>query len=300
MKHKQEKLGELALIGEILTHAFFPIMANVGAKQLPQIQFLAYITLISLPLFLATQILRKKTHELHIKKYWPQLIAYTFLIAVIPYGIIVYATRFTSSINTVLFSQSEILFAALFSAIFWGESIKGKRLIGILLVLAANVLILYNGKLSINPADLAIFLAPAMFVVGNRIAKKLSDHIDWSTILVFRGILGSTVLLLVAQAVEGLTMPDKSLWLFLVFMGIIAFGIPKIFWQIALKRMDISKVSAIGMSHPAISLFIAYIWLAEIPSSYQWGGILVMGLGIYFIVQTNSKQYKLSPAEEII
>jgi len=58
-----------------------------------------------------------------------------------------------------------------------------------------------------------------------------------------------------------------------------------------LKKLDISKASAIGMSYPAFSLIFAFLLLHEIPTLYQWIGIAIISMGLYFIIRTTSKQY---------
>lgn len=293
-KHSQEKLGEIFIGLQILLNAFLPIGAHYGATQMPQIQFLAYVTLLSSVLCLGISLYRRELKNLWDKKIAIKLFAYTLLTAVFPYGIIVYATKYSSAIETTLLTQSEIIFAAIFAWIFLKERMSKNKLLGIFTILLANILILYGGKLSFGTANLALFFAPILFVFGNSIAKNLQkEGISWSLILSFRMLIGGLILLMFAQVIEGLQVPSKELWPFLILFTFFAFGLAKILWQLALHRLDLSKVTALGVGSPAISLLIAFLWLGEIPSTNQWLGIILICIGTIFLLKTHSKQWEV-------
>lgn len=291
-KHQQEKFGELLIGLQVLFQAFWPVGAHYGATQMPQIQFLAYITLLSSVLFLGISLYKREFKSLWNKKILLQLSAYTLLSAVLPYGIIVYATRYSSAIETTLLTQSEVIFAALFAWIFLKEKISANKLFGISSILLANSLILYSGGLNFNWANLALFFAPLLFVLANSIAKNLQkEGLSWSLILSFRMTVGGLILLIFAHTVEGLQVPAVRLLPFLFLFTFFVFGLGKILWQMALHRLDLSKVTALGVSSPAISLLIAFLWLGEIPSNVQWLGILFVGVGTLALLKTHSKQW---------
>jgi drug/metabolite transporter (DMT)-like permease len=159
------------------------------------------------------------------------------------------------------------------------------------LILLGNIFLLYDGTFALNPADLVLFFAPIMYVVANIISKKLLDIVHWSTILLFRYLFSAFVLLGIAHVYEVLSVPDPAIWPFLLVFAIFVFGFQKIFWQMALERMDVAKTTAIAMTYPALSIVWAYFILSEIPSGYQWVGIIFMAAGFYFILQTKSQQY---------
>lgn len=261
-KHREEKLGELIVGLQVLFQSFWPVGAHYGATQMPQIQFIAYITLLSAVLFLSISIYKKEFKILKNKKVLQDLFIYTLLSAVISYGIITFATRYSSAIETTLLIQSEIVFATLFGWLFLREKISKNKFLGTLFILTANILILYQEGLTLNWANLALFMTPIFFVVGNAIAKKLQrEGVSWSLILSFRMAVGGVILLAIAQLLEGLALPPSHLWLFLPLFSFFAFGLGKILWQLALHRLDLSKVTALGVSTPAVSLLIAYLWL---------------------------------------
>lgn len=292
-KHPKEKAAEIIILIEVFLHAFWPVGANYGAKLIPQIQFLAFITLLSSVFFLFTTLYRKEFRHLKSAYNLKWLSLYTICLSILPYGIITYATRYTSAINTTIFTQIEAVYAAILGYFFFKEKLTKKRIIAIFFILLANVILVYNGTFQIHSADIALLTAPIIFVFGNAIAKKLqAEGIGWSIILFYRNFVGGIVLLTIAHFVEGLSLPPQDLWPFLLIFSILVFGLAKILWQIALHNMDVSKVTALGMTYPVISIAIAYLWLGEIPSIYQSIGILFTLLGIYFLVQTKSVQWE--------
>jgi len=292
-KHEQEKIGEI-LVGLLLViQAFAPVGMHYGATQMPQIQFLAYVTILSSVLFIGISLYRREFKNLWNKTVILRLSAYAFLSTVLSYGIIIYATRYSTAIETTLLTQSEIIFAAIFAWTILKERMSRNKLLGIFAILIANILILYGGKLSFSMANLALFFAPVFFVFGNVISKNLQkEGISWSLILAFRMFVGGLALLIIAYFTEGLQLPPTGLWPFILFFTFSAFGVEKILWQMALHRLDLSKITAIGIGSPAVSLLIAFLWLGEIPSGNQWIGILLVCIGTVFLLKTHSKQWE--------
>lgn len=290
-KHKEERIGELFALVTVLMYAFWPIGTNYLAKQMPPIQFLAYITLIgAVPVLIAT-IYFKQFKQFLSARVLGWLMLYTLLIAVIPYGIITYATQFTSAIDTAFLTQTEGIFAAVLGYSVFKEKIGLNKLAGIFLVLAANAVLLYEG-VELNKANLAIALSPIGFVLANVIAKRLQkEGVGWAPILLFRSVVGGVILLGVASKFETLALPETHLWLLIVLMGLLIFGLQKICWQVALHRLDLSKCTAIINTMPVFSFFLAYFILHEEPNPNQWAALALMGLGILFTMRTHSKQW---------
>ena len=291
-KNKEERWGELVMMVEVFLHAIWPVGAHYGATMLPQIQFLAIVLLLSAILFLFTTWRRREFKQLLNKKVLLWLSAYTLFFTTLPYLIIVYATKFSSAINTTLLTQSEAIFAGLLGFFILGEKLSRNKILGISFILLANVAILYDGTPSLDLASVALMLAPLLFVFANMIAKKLQrEGLNWSPLLLFRMLVGGVTLAFLSYFVEGYQAIDPNLWPFLLFFSFFVFGVAKILWQIALHRLDLSKVTALGMAYPFMSIVIAYFWLGEVPNSYQWFGVLLTALGVAFLLRTKSKQW---------
>src|SRR3989338_10935864 len=153
-KHPEEKLGELMMGMEVFLYALFPILINQGTKTIPPLYFLAYGTLCSVLFFGGTTLWKKETHQLLNKKAWLPILGVIVFVATIPNMIIFWGTQYTSGINATLLLQSEIIFATL-AGVFIGEKLSSKKILGVILILAGSITILYNGTFAVNKGDIA-------------------------------------------------------------------------------------------------------------------------------------------------
>lgn len=292
MKHAEEKKGELYASIKIALEGFIPVGAYYGTQLMPQIEFLAIITLLSGFLFFVAAWYRKELKYALPKKYLGSFFAYTILVAVIPYGIIFYATKYSTAIDTALLLQTEAIFAAVLGWYVLKEKITRNRVLGLTLILCADAAILYKGRIELSVANIAIATAPVLFVFGNLIVKRLhNDGVMWAPVLLFRQLVGGIILLAISFLFEPVVFPSLKLWLFLLPFGIIGFGVSKLFWQIALQRMDVSKLTALLAITPIISAAISFAWLGEIPTVIQSFAITLTVLGVGFLLNTTSKQW---------
>lgn len=55
--------------------------------------------------------------------------------------------------------------------------------------------------------------------------------------------------------------------------------------------MELSKATAIVITAPVFTFFLAYPFLGEVPTVYQWMAFIFTVLGIFFILKIRSKQY---------
>ncbi len=291
-KHKDERIGEWAAVGHMVLDGFWPVGAAYGTQvlKLPPVELLGLATFISSVFFLALTLKKGEFSHLRSLKILKGCLLYTACL-LIPYMAIFWAAQSNSGINIALFTQSEVIFAALVGWIFLKERVQVARIAGVLCIVAANLIVLYNGSLSFNPASLILIFAPLIFVFGNATAKRLQTQgLSYAPLLLFRSGIGGLFVLLFSFLLEDFQIPSSSSWLFLFLFGFLAFGLPKAFWQIALNKIDLSKTTAIGLSYPAFSFVMAYFLLHEIPSFYQWLGLGFSFIGIYFLMQSSSRK----------
>lgn len=295
MKHVEERKGELYASIKIALEGFIPVGAYYGTQLMPQIEFLAIITLLSGLFFFFAAWYRKELSQALPKKYLGSFFAYTMLVAVIPYGIIFYAAKYSTAIDTALLLQTEAIFAAVLGWYVLKEKITRNRVLGLTLILCADAAILYKGRIELSIANIAIAIAPLLFVFGNLIVKRLHNQgVMWAPVLLFRQLVGGVILLAISFLFEPVVFPSLELWLFLIPFGVIGFGVSKLFWQIALQRMDVSKLTALLAVTPIISAAISFAWLGEVPTTIQSFAITLTVIGVGFLLNTTSKQWATS------
>lgn len=291
-KHKEESLGELFGLGTVFLYALWPIGANFIAKQMPPMQFLAYVTLLgAVPVLISTIHLKQFRQLLNLRILF-DLLLYTLLLAVIPYVVITYATQFTSAINTGFLTQTEGVYGAILGWAIFRESVERNKVLGFTCIFLASFLLIYDGGVELNWANVAIALAPISFVLGNVIAKNLQkQNLGWAPLLFFRNAVGGLIILMMALPFEDLAFPPEHLVLPVLFLGLMVFGLEKILWQLSLHRLDLSKATAIVITAPVFTFVLAYLFLDEVPDGYQWTAFALTLVGMVFILRTHSKQW---------
>ncbi len=116
-----------------------------------------------------------------------------------------------------------------------------------------------------------------------------------ATILLVRFSIGGLFMLLLAVLIETHTAAVISMeWPVLLLTGLLVLGVGKIVWYEALGRLDISKCISLSMTFPLFSLIILVGAFKESVSHYQWTGIAVMMIGVFFSIRRPSIDPKLT------
>ncbi len=296
MNHKQEKTGEIFILSQVILFSIFPIIMSHTTKLMPPLLFAALTTLISSFFFFIHLVYTNKIKEIFNKKALKYCILVTLLIVVIPSILIFKGTKLTSGINTAIFLQMEILFALPICAILIKEKITKIRLISNLIIALGAILVLYNGSLQLNKGDLLIIAGTIIYPFGNIYAQKALKIISPSAALLFRSFLGGSILLLISLIFENsshLIVPSiKEHFWAIVVSGILVMGLSKWLWYQGLKRLDVTKATALAMTYPAFSLIIAVIFTNEKATLYQVLGLAVMMFGIYLSTSKDKKSHR--------
>lgn len=294
MKHGRGGRGELWLLLCVLIQSFFPLFANQGAKLFSPLQYLVYMIGISIPVLLVINIWRGEFRELFKREVFWLLVGVSFFVIAAPSALIFLATQDSSGINTSLLTQSEIIYATILCALL-GEKVTKNRFLGVIFILIGSIFVLYQGSFTLSRADLVLFLAPAFYPIGNVFAKKAFKKVSWSTVLLFRAVVGEVFLLgLCLFFARNFQVPPQEIWFSLIFMGFGVCVLAKIFWYWGLQTMEVGRATALIMTYPAFSLIFAILFFDEVPTLYQGLGFIGVCVGIFFILKSQGQQYKVS------
>lgn len=290
MNKQQEKIGVIFALTGAAMWGIFPVLVNRGTQNIPPIMFAAITTLLAACGSFIYAALKGKLHELKNKKSYSSLLIVTLCIVIIPYILFFIGSSKTSGINSSLLLLSEIIFTLLFTPLI-GEKTTSKKLIGATGVFIGAILILYNGTFSLNAGDLLIIFSTATYPIGNFYAKKALNYVSPAIILLVRFFLGGFFIFffaLLAESQSNITQIMLQNWQIVLFTGLVLLGIGKVVWYEGLKRLDISKAISLAMTFPLFSLIVLIAFFREMPSTYQWAGIVVMALGVYFSIKRQS------------
>lgn len=290
MFKKQENIGvAFALLGAAMWGAF-PVLVNKGTQNIPPIMFAAITTILAACGTFIYALLKGKLYELKNKKSYTSLIMVTFCIVIIPYTLLFIGSSKTSGINSSLLLLSEIIFTLFFTPLM-GEKTTIKKLLGAIGVFIGASLILYNGKFNLNLGDLLVILSTITYPIGNFYAKRAFNYVSPATILFVRFLLGGLFILALSLLTEPRLNGFEPIlihWKLILFTGLIILGIGKIVWYEGLKRLDISKAISLAMTFPLFSLIILISVFKETLSLFQWLGILIIAIGVYFSIKRTS------------
>jgi drug/metabolite transporter (DMT)-like permease len=283
----------LALVSASL-YGVFPVVVNRGSHHIMPLTFAAVSTLLAAAGSFIYAALKGKLHELTRKDAYSSLLMVTLCIVVIPYVLFFIGSSKTSGINASLLLLSEVVFTLMFTPLI-GEKTTLQKLAGAVGVLVGAGLILYNGKFRLNIGDIMVIASTVTYPIGNFYAKRALIRVCSSTILLVRFSLGGLFMLLLAVLMETHTAAVISMeWPVLLLTGLLVLGVGKIVWYEALGRLDISKCISLSMTFPLFSLIILVGVFKESVSHYQWTGIAVMMIGVFFSIRRPSIDPKLT------
>jgi drug/metabolite transporter (DMT)-like permease len=276
----------LALISAALW-GVFPVMVNRGSRSIPPLIFAAISTLLAAAGSFIYAALKRKLPELRKKEAYASLLMITLCIVIIPYTLFFIGSSMTSGINTSLLLLSEIIFTLIFTPLI-GEKTTIEKLAGAAGVFIGALMILYNGTFHLNIGDIMVIASTATYPIGNFYAKKALNRVSPSIILFVRFFLGGLFMLSVALLAErqsDMAAVISDDWPILLFTGLVLLGVGKIIWYEALNRLDISKAISLGMTFPLFSIILLVGIFKEPVSRYQWTGICIMMVGVFFSVR---------------
>ncbi len=225
----------------------------------------------------------------------PRAFAYIAVVALCIIGgftIIMSAARFTSGINITLLLQAEMLFAFLYCNVLMGEKITRRLLIGMTLIFLGACGVLFNGTFVVNPADIFVLLATALFPIGNIFAKKALALVPSTTVLLFRYIFGCVLLFPVSfvlgeyGAFDPRTLVSYG-WVILLY-AVCILTLSKLFWYRALLVLPVGKASQVIGATPVLGFLFSLIFLREAPTIYQSLGLVATITGVYLLIGRQS------------
>jgi probable blue pigment (indigoidine) exporter len=292
--NRQETNGVVLALTSAALYGIFPVVVNRGTRHLSPLFFAAVSTLLAAAGALVYTVLKGKVCELKKKEAYSSLLMVTLCIVIIPYILFFIGSSKTSGINNSLLLLSEVIFTLIFTPLI-GERTTFEKLAGAIGVLIGSGLILYNGQFRLNGGDMMIIASTITYPIGNFYAKKALARVSPSTILLVRFALGGLFILPVALLVEPHST-DKIFreWPLLLFTGFVVLGAGKIVWYEALGRLDISKANSLGSTFPVFSLIILIGLFKESVSPYQWTGIAVIMIGLFFSIRRASTDPRLT------
>lgn len=226
---------------------------------------------------------------------WKFLFIGTFGTA-LPFTISLIALHYTTPGNAAILQQTELFYSLLIAAIFLREIPSKAQLLGSMLIVVGVLVILLKAQYTPRwTGDLLIIGSTWMLQAGSTVAKKLPKHLDYRLIGMARNLFALPALLIILGVLLALHEPftlhvNWKMWSVLGYTGIFKYGLAMVVWYKAIRALDLSKVTAIYLSYPVLSLALSTLLGMDTPSLHQCLGLLVTCAGAYWVSLTVKKE----------
>lgn len=183
------------------------------------------------------------------------------------------------------------VFIALLGALFLGERMGRRRIVGLVLAAAGVLLVVTRGDPKrlwmTDPGsfgDLLVLLSALNWAVFTVVSRGfLSRHRPAP--MMFRvmasGWLMTTVFFLVSGAWSPIAGLDAGGWAAVLFLGVFCSGLAYVFWYDALKSLPASRAGVLMYLNPASATVVAVAGLGEPLSVSVVTGALLITLGVW-------------------
>ncbi|MEE8168490.1 MAG: DMT family transporter [Candidatus Hydrothermarchaeales archaeon] len=205
----------------------------------------------------------------------------------------------TASISSILMATGPI-FVAVLAAIFLGESLGARKIIGIGIALFGAAMISTQGdiaavrELSSHTFGNILLLLSAVSYGPSTILAKIGVRdrdpilvVSWST------ILGSLLLIAFTpfyEPVDVVLRLSPHAWGIVIALAILPTAVAFLFWFEALKRMEASKVSFFIFFIPVFATIFAYFFLQEAVTGFVIANAALVLFGVYLAESEKEKE----------
>lgn len=191
----------------------------------------------------------------------------------------------TAGAAALLISTSPI-FTAIFSATFLKEHITAWGWGGIIVSFAGVALITLGegGGMKLEPGAIVILVsalsASAYMIVGKRPLKRY-NALEFTTYVIWAGTL--PMLVFAPGLFAQWRVADPSATWAGIYLGVFPGAISYVLWSYALARMPASVLATFLYAQPVNATLIAWVWLAELPSSLAIIGGIISLAGVVVV-----------------
>jgi len=293
-----ERKGLIFCVLEIILAGLFPVITKYGVGFVNPIFFAAISALVGAGFMLVVLRLRGELKKLFTREILGNLFLIGFFGTFLSSILFFTGSNMTSGVNASILLQTEPIFSIILSFFFLGELIRKKQVAVTLLILSGTIIVLYNGVLSINVGDILILLTPLAWQIGHVLARKTFEKTNTFIVAAGRLLYGGILLFLLSlnpSFRQYQLLTDTGIILLFLFQGIIVYIGSIMVWYEAIKRINLSKATAIIAPYPVFSVILAWIFLGEKVSIYQLVGLAIIIAGIILLSRIRSEKREKRP-----
>ena len=217
-----------------------------------------------------------------------------------------YGLKFSNAINGTIFGSTEILFGVFLSVVFLQERIKKFETIPIILILTGSVIIpimmthqfTAPSPLNHNVSEDSLMFGNVLIVVASLVMsfgvicyKKIPEDISTRKTIQSVSLFGFLFMSIIAFI---FAIPiDVSLIYFsdvmaILFMAVIGFGLPVIFYLIGIRKIGAIKTVIIFSSTTAFGIIFSNLILSEVVQIENIISVVLIIVGGVYVIDYES------------
>jgi drug/metabolite transporter (DMT)-like permease len=213
------------------------------------------------------------------------------IISITTLGLWAISLQYTSVAKSMLLNNLTPVFTSLGAWLFLGKRFELKFLLGMIIALVGAIALGLedlHGSSENLLGDIYALLSAVFLGIYFLIVEQLRNRFSATTILLWRCIIGSILLIPIVLISEGQLFPTTlEAWLAVIGLGIISEGLGQRLLADCMDRLSSSFISLFLLLEPIISSMLAWFIFAEGLSSTTWVGFAVILTGIY-LAQSSS------------
>ncbi len=292
---KREKEGVILVIICVFIHGALPILGKYGVSLVHPLFFAALTNLIAAAGLIIFILFRRiSISTLLDKRFFLSLLFIGFFGTTISNILFFYGVRLTSGINSAILLQVEPIYALFIGYILLNEKVMLRQIVTTLIIIFGTLLVVYQGTFSLNWGDLLVLGTPLCYQIGHIFSKRLLSQYNLNPLFIAAGrtLYGGVFLLVISQLAgvhEFNRLKEMNILAILVFYGIVIYALTYYTFYESIKRINLSKATAIISAYPAVSILLAWFILREMPDFYQLSGFFTILLGILYLSNIKSE-----------
>ncbi len=284
---KQEREGIIFVIITIFIAGALPVIIKYGTGIIDPLLFATLSSLIAGGFLGVLALLKRNFGILLNLKHLHYFLLIGFFGITLSNICFFFGVTLTTGINSSLLLQIEPLYALLIGYLLLKEKITFGQIIFTFIIILGTLVVIYREEFKINWGDLLILITPLCWQIAHFISKRLMNiykEITPQLIATARTLYGGSFLLILTLITRGIKIYEnldiRKVGIVLLFQGIIGFALHYTIWYAAIKRLNLSKATALVSVYPTFSILLARLILKEVPNIYQILGFFIIMIGI--------------------
>lgn len=202
--------------------------------------------------------------------------------------------RMLPSASTSLLLNMEGVLTALLAWFVFRESFDRRIFIGMMLIVAAGVLLSWEGSATASGfswAALSVIAACLCWAIDNNLTRKISAN-DAVRIAAIKGLVAGAVNLSLAMFWLGAPLPHAGTIAAAALVGFGGYGVSLVLFVLALRHLGAARTGAYFSLAPFVGAAISLPLLGEHPAPLFWIAAGLMALGIWLhLTETHAHEH---------